>query len=234
MPSPAAKSGIYKITCTSNEKSYIGSSLDIINRWSKHRSYLRKRKHHCSHLQRTWDKYGEDSFTWEIVEIVDPAIPYKERRSLLVTKEKVYLAELFSSGKQLNVSSDAYGLIYLGEDSPRAKLTEEQVLWIKDNANSRAISKTAMAKHLGMSKASITDIVRGRTWAHVGEKVSGLMTEDKAIAIYGMRNKGMSLREVGELNGVSLSVVHGIWSGRTWNSATGAPAYGRKPKTVVA
>lgn len=62
------KIGIYKITCISNSKIYIGSSIDIKRRIQNHKAALRNNRHDNIHLQRAWNKYGENNFTFEIIE----------------------------------------------------------------------------------------------------------------------------------------------------------------------
>jgi group I intron endonuclease len=62
------KSGIYKITDKHNGFIYIGSSKNIPNRWKQHKWVLNRGTHHSKHLQNSWNKYGADSFTWEILE----------------------------------------------------------------------------------------------------------------------------------------------------------------------
>jgi len=63
-----SKSGIYKIGNTINNKCYIGSAVDPKARFYTHISQLRRRNHHSIALQRAWDKYGEQSFIFEILE----------------------------------------------------------------------------------------------------------------------------------------------------------------------
>lgn len=60
--------GIYKITNVKNKKFYIGSSNKVKPRWNLHKHELRKNKHHSSYLQNSWNKYGESSFKFEVVE----------------------------------------------------------------------------------------------------------------------------------------------------------------------
>lgn len=67
LPSSA---GIYKILCTANHKVYIGSTTEIRKRWGWHRSDLRRDVHHNRHMQFAWNKYGEQSFEFEILEMV--------------------------------------------------------------------------------------------------------------------------------------------------------------------
>lgn len=62
LPFGIRQAGIYQITNTTNGYRYIGSSVNIWTRWKTHVSQLRLNKHHNSHLQRAWNKYGEECF----------------------------------------------------------------------------------------------------------------------------------------------------------------------------
>ncbi len=56
--------GIYKITNKLNNKSYIGQSIHIEQRWQEH---LYKSSG-CSLLKYALYKYGADNFSFEIIE----------------------------------------------------------------------------------------------------------------------------------------------------------------------
>ena len=45
------KSGIYKITCLVNDKTYVGQAINIEDRWKTHIQCFNRNKHHNSHLQ---------------------------------------------------------------------------------------------------------------------------------------------------------------------------------------
>jgi len=62
--------GIYKITNKIDNKFYIGSSVDIRQRWYRHKSMLRNSCHTNQHLQNAWNKYGENCFEFEIICLV--------------------------------------------------------------------------------------------------------------------------------------------------------------------
>ena len=62
------KIGIYKINNTINNKVYIGQSQDIDTRLRGHKSTLKANTHFNIHLQRAYNKYGIDSFTYETQE----------------------------------------------------------------------------------------------------------------------------------------------------------------------
>lgn|SRR5258708_2557122 len=63
-------SGIYKIICTPTGKIYIGSAINLRNRWNEHLKGLRHNAHGNSKLQRAWNKYGEEAFVFEVLELV--------------------------------------------------------------------------------------------------------------------------------------------------------------------
>lgn len=59
--------GIYKIENNTNGKIYIGQSVNIQRRWCCHKSELNCNTHPNKHLQSSWNKYGEKSFTFSII-----------------------------------------------------------------------------------------------------------------------------------------------------------------------
>ncbi len=75
--------GIYRILNVTNGKCYVGSSVNINQRWTKHKSLLRHNKHDNSKLQNAWNKYGENNFAFEVME----ECPEDE----LLTREQYYI-----------------------------------------------------------------------------------------------------------------------------------------------
>lgn len=70
---------IYKITNIVNGKIYVGKTVKrkIATYWNNAHVYkLRKKKHHNKYLQASWNKYGEASFTFEVVEKFDSALNF--------------------------------------------------------------------------------------------------------------------------------------------------------------
>lgn len=60
--------GIYNIV---TDKWYIGSCLDMKDRFQRHRYYLRKGSHHSQKLQRAYNLYGEESFEIQILRFLN-------------------------------------------------------------------------------------------------------------------------------------------------------------------
>jgi group I intron endonuclease len=64
-------SGVYAIQQQGTDRYYVGQSNNIEARWREHTAALRNQRHHSKFLQRAWDKYGEDAFTWVILHVTD-------------------------------------------------------------------------------------------------------------------------------------------------------------------
>lgn len=63
-------SGVYQILCVPTGKIYIGSAVNLRQRWSHHWSKLRRGEHHNVHLQNAWNIYDEADFEFSVLEIV--------------------------------------------------------------------------------------------------------------------------------------------------------------------
>ena len=60
--------GIYKIVCEANQSFYIGSATNLKGRWRTHLSSLKYERHFNVRLQRCYNKYGKNSFSFEVLE----------------------------------------------------------------------------------------------------------------------------------------------------------------------
>ena len=104
------KIGIYCIENIVNNKKYIGQSIDIDSRWSKHKSELNKGAHDNDYLQKSWNKYGCDNFKFYVLEICD-SDKLDERES--------YYIDLFNSmdrDKGYNLKSGGQNSNYVSSE----------------------------------------------------------------------------------------------------------------------
>jgi group I intron endonuclease len=82
---PAA-SGIYAIYNIENCRMYVGSSVRMDRRQYDHLWQLRKNKHHSRYLQHAWNKHGEESFRFGVIELCSP--------EELLERERFWVSEL--------------------------------------------------------------------------------------------------------------------------------------------
>ena len=92
--------GIYKIINVVNNKFYVGSAVDFTARKRRHWWALRSQRHANKHLQAAWNKYGEESFKFLIVE----ELP--EDADVLAA-ENVWLKEHVGKDYCYNLGTDA-------------------------------------------------------------------------------------------------------------------------------
>jgi len=75
--------GVYQIRNLVNGKIYIGSSVVLSVRYSTHLKELRQGIHFNSKLQNSWNKHGEKSFEFSVLEYCDPKETFE--------REQVYI-----------------------------------------------------------------------------------------------------------------------------------------------
>lgn len=92
-------SGIYQITHIESGKKYIGSALYFPRRFAQHRYDLKTLKHGNSKLQRAYNKYGPDAFTFESLE----ECPKDD----LISREQMYLDIAVDWGFDYNLAAIA-------------------------------------------------------------------------------------------------------------------------------
>lgn len=87
--------GIYQIYNIKNKYCYVGSAINILTRWMTHKNQLKNNKHANKCLQDDWNKYGEDNFKFNILEIIsDNIIKSDVDSKYLRTRERVWIEKI--------------------------------------------------------------------------------------------------------------------------------------------
>lgn len=60
--------GVYAITNTVTEEQYIGATRDLKRRLVSHRAALRSARHPNKRLQESWSQYGEEVFSFSVLD----------------------------------------------------------------------------------------------------------------------------------------------------------------------
>jgi len=130
--------GIYKITCNTNGKVYIGEAKNLLDRINKHYKDLENGLSDCYELQRDWESYGKDCFSVKIL-LKGEAFSTKENRLL---KEN----EIIKSYKPEQVYNVHPERVFINKDNYRI---------ICEINGQRFDSISQASKHLEISENSL-------------------------------------------------------------------------------
>ena len=129
--------GIYKIVCKKTGKCYVGSSIDTLTRWKKHLWCLENNMHHSNKLQNAWNKYGKESFAFDIIEELPDA-------SKLIETEQKHIDKLKAASNGYNIKEKADK-----QSSPSEKTKQKISLNTKKGMEKQEVRKKLIKNQLG-------------------------------------------------------------------------------------
>ncbi len=151
--------GIYAIRNNIDGKIYIGSCQTTFSRrFGEHRYALRNNIHGNPHLQRAWNKYGEQAFEFSILEIID-------NPTEVIATEQKYLDAYY--GKQCynirTIAESNKGMIRSDETKRKHSITMKT----KHGKGSKtAVNRSNKMKGVPQpEKASIARAMKIKTWS---------------------------------------------------------------------
>lgn len=159
------KSGIYEIKNKINNKIYIGSSININYRIKRHFKDLEKGTHHSRFLQRSYDKYGSEAFSFRTVELAP-----KEK---LLSVEQSYLDKLKPSYNNSKVAGNTSGAKHsaktikankernTGFGNGNSKITPDMLADILIMREKKSVS--AIAKIYKVNRSTIDRVIKRHT-----------------------------------------------------------------------
>lgn len=229
--------GIYRITNLINGKTYIGKTgANFGDRWDCHRAQLRGGYHDNPHLQRAWNKYGENNFEFCIVECVTDV-------SALDDLEKKYIIQYRERNLCYNILDGGDGGFRLGshlsEDAKRRIAEKNRVNMTGRKASDRTKAKMSNSQLERYSKWTEEDRIRhgkmvsayasGYTWSNDSKaRFSKLQSEHPNGAKYDINTvhnirrlheiENKSYREISELLNIPRHTVYLIATYRRWSN----------------
>lgn len=122
------KSGIYRIRNLVNNKIYIGSSKNINHRKSAHLYDLRNQKHKNIHLQRSYNKYKEEKFLFDIIELCEiENLILKEQHYINTLKPEYNISLIAGSTVGMKRPDQSLRIIEFNKNKIVSQQTKERV-----------------------------------------------------------------------------------------------------------
>lgn len=178
--------GIYMIQNKVNGKIYVGQSVDIEERWRHHKGELRNNSHSNKHLQKAWNKDGEDNFKFTIVCECD--------ESQLNTVEEYYIFELMTYEDEIG-----YNLNYGGGSGRPTEATKKKMAAAQKGAKAHLYG-THLPEE---TKKKISEALKGENnylyGKHLPEETKKKISEAKK-GIKGKPCSEETKRKIGEAN----------------------------------
>lgn len=237
--------GVYAIKNTANSKVYIGSSISINERWREHKRDLKSNKHHSQHLQKAWNKYGEDCFEFNILEECN--------REETLIREQYYLDKFqsFNKNKGYNIAKNSSAPMMgrkfseetlaklsegvknrdescwlRGEDKFNSKFKDEDIVEIK-RMISEGCKIVDISKLYDVGANTITQIKTGERWSHIKTEYDNLiiqtprqkLTEENVIEIKKMLIEcNLTIIEIANIYNLTFANISSIKKLKSWKN----------------
>lgn len=220
-------SGIYSITNIVNNKIYIGSSKDIYRRWVEHKNKLNQNKHRNRYLQFAWNKYGEENFSFKIIELCN-------EKDLFINEQKWY--DFYNSGDEkygYNLSKIARCPSYRATldtlKNGKQTITYEQFINIIYYLENTTIAISEIAKMLNApertvyqiySKKQYKELVKDKIFIKRGYNQNCILTEKQVLEIIDRLKNNEFNSDISKDYGVSSNTIDDIRHHKTWTYLT--------------
>lgn len=156
--------GVYKITNIQNKKSYIGYAKDIEERWKAHKyRAFHQSKEYEKTLYRAFRKYGLENFKFEVLMLCD--------EDSLAKKEIEFIAKYDTYKNGYNETTGGEGVSNIGELHPNARLTEKDVIDIRERYNNRERKMEVRKLYPNIGESGFNKAWKGETWKHIKMEV---------------------------------------------------------------
>ena len=157
--------GIYQIINLKTGGCYVGSAVNIRQRWNSHRRRLRFGTHHTGRLQAAWDEYGEGAFEFAKLLVCSPdnLIMY-EQRTIDVLKPEYNVRLIARSNLGVKYSAESRARMSAALKGNRNTLGYRHTEEARANMSRSKMGQQPMLgrSHSDETKAKMSKALRGR------------------------------------------------------------------------
>jgi len=187
--------GIYKIINLKNQKVYIGQTKEgFQKRYWHHVWKLSQNTHDNRHLQNSWNKYGEENFEFQVIEVLN--------ESMIDSRERYWIQFYRNQNICYNIQSGG----------------QERSLVSYHSAESRKKVGEMNRKRLTGSKlpeSTRRKMSESRTGRYI-KRCSDVINDELAFKIKTMLVQGRGTKYICEQLDIPYKPVNGILSSNTW------------------
>ena len=190
--------GIYKIINVVNNKFYVGSAVNFSKRKTRHWWALRSQRHANKHLQSAWNKYGEQSFVFVIVEELKLGVDILAAETVWL-KEHVGRAHCYNIGTEaiafqtgMNGNKNAmWGKTFTHTDEAKARISKASKERVQSDEEKAKRIKSMQGHFVTPStRAKISAALSGEKNFNYGKPRSQAFVEKVSKAVLATDNHG--------------------------------------------
>lgn len=195
-------SGIYIIVCTSNDRVYVGSAINLLSRMNRHKYLLEKGEHKNTVLQRAWNKYGPSSFKFLVMEHCN--------KEVLIEKEQMYIDGFSSHVSKLGFNLSPTAGNCLGVKQPEEAVKKRNAKLVGRKTSEETKQKQRTLK-LGIKQSP----------DHVIKRISKrcVLSEKNLIDMFNMAYEGVNFNSLSKVFPLCRGAISNILKGnnKTYN-----------------
>lgn len=209
--------GVYTITNLIDGKVYVGKARNIRVRWNAHKRELNLGIHINKHLQYAWNKYGKESFKFDIIynPINDEDMLKYEEMCIekLQTMDRKHGYNLTKGGESGVLSQESCEQVSNSRIGKYNDLNKDDIERIKIMAYC-FMDKTEIAESFNVNLKTITNIITGDTYKHILSdlnpyinNVKQQIIDERNIKIIELFDNGYKIFEIRDKLQITVSII---------------------------